>query len=145
MSSSSTTNPLKHIKFVRLRLETSTSMKPLETSQQVLIWLSGLKAQNTDGKRIVYIIFTIGAITASIIATVISIVFIYRNMSTQLEETLFCLFHTFGSSNTLYQLIVTVLLRHKLTGIFKNLSNIYNECNKKIEISFKNVFNETFF
>lgn len=113
-------------------------MSPLETSQLVLMWLSGVPPHESEHKlkKIAIIAFSLMMIIFAIVAEMASITFIYRNVSTNLEETLFCLFHTITVLQTIYQLIAKVLLRYKLIVIFENLLTIYNRSKLKHEILF---------
>lgn len=107
-------------------------MKPLESYQQVLMWLCGSPphASDSNQRKIAYIALTSMAITANLLSVISSTVFIYRNVSVNLEETLYSLFHNVGSMSSLYQDIATVLLSHKLIRIFENLALIYDQSKK---------------
>lgn len=114
----------------------SIVMKPLESNQRVLAWLCGYPLDKTASKRmkIAYIVFALSVIMAHLLSAMASTVFIHRNKSTDLEATLFSLFHTFASSSMLYQSIATVLLRRDLNAIFDGLANIYGKSKWKIII-----------
>lgn len=103
-------------------------MKPLETNQRVLIWLCGFPTDSSASKweKIAHIAFTLIVIATNLLSVVSSSVFIYRNVSINLEETLFSLFHTFASASMLYQSIAIVILCRELAAIFKTLANIYD-------------------
>lgn len=103
-------------------------MKPLETNERVLIWLCAFPIDKSTSKweKCIYIIFTLCVIMTHLLSLIFSSVFIHQNVSINLEETLFSLFHTFSSASMLYQSIATVFLCHKLAAIFKTLANIYD-------------------
>lgn len=104
-------------------------MKPLETNERVLMWLYLFPPNEFARKRmkIAHVVFAMSVIMTHLISVIVGAVFIHRYMSTNLEETLFSLFHTIAAASMLYQSIGTVILRHKLTAIFEGLSKIYNE------------------
>lgn len=104
-------------------------MNLLETNKQVLMWLCGIPPKEFDKKwkNIPYIILTASVIMVHSLAVISSAVFIYKNVSVSLEETLFSLFHNVGNSSTLYQSIAIILLKKKLTEIFESLSKIYDQ------------------
>lgn len=104
-------------------------MKPLKTSQRVLVWFCGHPPNESARKweKIVYIIFTLNVIICHFLSVVAGATFINRNVSVNLEETLFSLFHTVAFINTLYQSVVIVILCRELAAIFGGLSTIYKE------------------
>lgn len=112
-------------------------MNPLELYQRVLMWLCGLPPKKSDGKhmRFAYMTLTLCVIVGHLLSLVAGAIFIYRNVSINLEETLFSLFHTIGSVSMLYSSIATVLLCRKLPVIFGGLSNIYNKSEYEIDLS----------
>lgn len=114
-------------------------MKPLKTCQRVLMWLSGVPPDESDskGEKTQYILLTLIIITSHLLAAISGSAFIYRNISIDLEETLYSLFHTIGSWSTLYQCIATIVLRRKLNAIFTSLAKIYSESEIRIDISSK--------
>lgn len=108
-------------------------MKPLETNQRVLTWLCGVRPNESDknGKNISHIILTLSIILVHLLAVISSVVFIYRNVSVNLEETLFSLLYNVGNSSALYQSVAIILLKDKLTEIFERLSKVYDKSKKK--------------
>lgn len=109
-------------------------MNPLETSQRMLTWLSGIpphESESTRGK-IKFIVFTISLISNITAGVMASAIFIYQNISVDLEDTLFTLAYIVAALQILYQSIAIILLGHNLLEIFENLLTIYNE--SEIEI-----------
>lgn len=98
-------------------------MEPLQTIQRVLTWLCGVPPKESDSKRakLQYILLTFVVIMDQVVST------IYRNVSVDLEQTLFSLFHAIGSSSTVYQSIAVILLRYKLIAIIQCLMKIYDD------------------
>lgn len=104
-------------------------MKPLETSQRVMKWLYAFPKDEyaSPSKRIAYFAFASIIFISSILSVTASTVFILKNLSINLEDTLFSLFHNIGALVTVYQSIATILLRHKLMAIFNDLLKIYDQ------------------
>lgn len=104
-------------------------MNPLKTNKQVLTWLSGIPPDlaSSKRKRIAYITFTLFVILGNLFGFLAGAIFIYKNFSTNFEKTIFALLNTVTCGSALYQSIVTVILRCKLTAIFQGLSAIYKE------------------
>lgn len=103
-------------------------MKPLETNQRILTWLCGCPPNEFDGKwqKIAYKFFTFNIIATLSLAVIAGAIFIHRNLSIDLEGTLFSLFHTLAAISMIYQCIVTVMLCDELNNIFQGLSIIYD-------------------
>lgn len=104
-------------------------MKPLETNRQVLMWLCGFSPDESvvKWKKIACNAFTSSVIIIHLLSVLAGGTFILKNKSNGLEEILYSLMHTLGSSNMLYESIVTVFLCRELSEIFEELTNIYNE------------------
>lgn len=107
-------------------------MVPLEMNQRVLRWLSGYPPRESDSRmrRLAYISFTLFIIMAHFLSAISSITFSSRNITVDLAVTLCSLFPIFGSSSMLFQSIVIIILRQKITAIFDGLAKIYDECKK---------------
>lgn len=108
-------------------------MIPLERNQRVLTWLCGLPPHESYSERekIGCIVFTLCFVTTTIAGEISSSLFIYRNVLVDLEETLYALYHTIAGVQIVYQSVATVLLRRKLSVIFKSLSTIYDKSERK--------------
>lgn len=104
-------------------------MQPLETNQRTLTWLYAFPSNEgaTKWEKISYFMVTASVIVAHFCAMISGGFFIAKFVSIDLEVAIYSLFHTIAFSNMFYKSIITVLLRHKLQGIFKSLSKIYNE------------------
>lgn len=111
-------------------------MKPLRTNQRVLMWLCGVPPNESDSKRkkTAFVTLTLSVIIGHLFLVVAGAVFIYRNVSDNLEEALFSLFHTLPTASMLYQSVVTVFLCRELAGIFEELSDIYNTSDYELNI-----------
>lgn len=104
-------------------------MKILKTSQRVQMWLCGFPPDDSVSKwkRCAFVLFTSWIILVHSTSIIAGVTFIYRNVSINLEATLFSLYHTMGSTSMLYQSIVTVLSSRGIAAIYQGLSKIYNE------------------
>lgn len=107
----------------------SEAMRPLETNQLLLTWLYAFPPDESSikWKRIVHFVFSSGVLIAHFLSVMAGGTFIFKFVSIDLEEAIFALFHTIAACNMFYQSIVIVLLRHKFTAIFKDLSTIYDK------------------
>lgn len=105
----------------------------------MLKWLCGVPSHEFDGKRqkIAYIAFTTCVIFTTITAVMAGALFIYKNVSFNLEETLYALSHTISALKITYQSIVAVFLCHKLLAIFGVLSTIYDKSNTEFKLVLK--------
>lgn len=114
-------------------------MNPLEINRQVLTWLCGVPPHESDSKRkkIAYIVFTLSLIFTITTGVMASALFIYRNVSLNLEESLYSLIYTIDTSQILYQSMATVLLRRKLLAIFEGLLTIYRESETELDFFFE--------
>lgn len=104
-------------------------MIPLESNRRVLTWLCGVPPPDSCTKRekITYRVLATIIIMTHLLSVISSTMFIYRNMSVNLVEALYSLFHTVAALQTLYQSIGKVLLHRKIIVIFDRLEEIYNE------------------
>lgn len=114
---------------MKLGSEKSIRMNPLKTNRRVLTWLCGITPTKSTSKlqKIAYIGLTSFVMIGHLLSVAASSVFIYRNISDNLKETLFALMHVVSAASMIYQSVVTSLLRRKIDSIFKRLSTIYNE------------------
>lgn len=109
-------------------------MIPLARIQLILVWLYAFPPDGlaTRRKKIAYFLFAASVIVALFFAVTSSGLFIFNNFSINLEETIFAFSHAIACSNMLYQSTAIVILRHKLTTIFKSLAKIYEESKNKL-------------
>lgn len=115
------------------------TMTPLATNQLVLTWLYAFPSDKSASKwkRIAYFVFALCVFVVNVSGLIAGASFISKFMSTKLEDALFSLYHTCVSCNAVYQSIAIVILRHKLSAIFKSLEKIYHESEIKF-VDFNN-------
>lgn len=101
-------------------------MKPLETSQRVLTWLSVCPASaNTDKlTKLAYIFLTIFTIIGMTGIITTSVAFFVKFFSTRLEEALVSMFQVSGTGGSWYMFIAVFPSRHKIKTIFDRLTEI---------------------
>lgn len=104
-------------------------MIPLETNQLLLMWLYAFPVDESASqrKKIAYLLVSIAVAAVNFSNLLAGTLFVVKYISVDIEMAIFALFHTIPAFNMFYQCVVIVLLRHRLTEIFKSLSNIYNE------------------
>lgn len=111
-------------------------MNPLQTNQRVLSWLCGQPPSESERKwkRLSYIAVTSFIMIGHLLSVVASTIFIHRNISDNLEETLFALMHVVSAASMIYQIVVTSFLRQKLASIFDGLLAIYKESKLNLRV-----------
>lgn len=107
----------------------NNKMRSLKTNQQVLTWLCVFPPEKcvSTWKRIADIAFTLIIVVGQLLCVISSASFIWKYVSTNLEESLFSLVHSIPGSGTLYQGVVILILRRSLIAIFDQLSKIYDK------------------
>lgn len=116
-------------------------MKPLSTNKKVLNLLGILKIDENANKRekILQITTSVGMIMFELFILISSVVFIYKNVSTNLEVCLYAIFQTVGCTGQIYMMISALIQRSKIAEMFKTLSNLYSE-SKNSNILLKWIF-----
>lgn len=109
-------------------------MLPLKTNQLMLDWLYAFPPNTfaSKSKKIVYFAFASSVVITHCSSFIGGALFFWKSLSIDLNLALFALFHTIGSISMLSECITIILLRRKLTAIFKGLSRIYDESKIKI-------------
>lgn len=120
-------------KNLTLVKQKSKIMKPLESIQLAMTWLYAFPTDPTASKwkKLAYFMFSLGITVANLSSTTAGALFIVKNVSNNLEDSIFAFFHTIACFNMLYQSIVIVVLRRKLAALFTSLSKIYEESKKE--------------
>lgn len=108
-------------------------------NQRVLTWLCvfPLDEVATMKENMTCIAFSIGVILTIFSGMTGSIVFFLKFVSTDLEESLYALFQIAALISTINAIVVVILLRHRIPGMFKNLTGIYEECKLKRDSNYK--------
>ena len=104
-------------------------MKPLATTQQVFKWFCVYSADDSTNRweRATHAIFTIAIGILEVCAIITSAAFIRKFVSIDFESPLFAFLQVLGHTVGLYGILFTLLLRHEIASIFKQLSEIYDE------------------
>lgn len=103
-------------------------MKPFPLIKRILIWL-GLCSVDENTKKwekIGYISFSfmIGIILSGLTA---SLLYFWQFLTSYEEMSLLPLFQITGNVSMLYSIITVFLSRQKISALFRNLSEIYDE------------------
>lgn len=106
------------------------NIKPLATIRQVFTWLCVCSADKIRNKKMKnsYIILTTIILIALLCVISASIAFFMKNVSNDLESSLYCLGQIMPYTSVLYLLIGGLFLRHKIDDLFDQLTEIYNGC-----------------
>lgn len=100
------------------------SPKPMETCQQILMYMS-VTEENESGWKKMFLksLIIIPFIAIELIG---SSVYFFRFMSTDLESSLSALYQIAAHTGILNSVIVTIITRRKLLEIIKSLQKIYD-------------------
>lgn len=101
-------------------------MKPLKTSQRILIWLCMCSAEKSTSVRKSVTYFTIFLIIFAINFgnTISGYMYFIKYMSTDLEGCLFAFMASSATLVVLYTMFSAYRLRHKINELFENLAII---------------------
>lgn len=102
-------------------------MKPLELNQKALIWLFMCSADKTVDRRkkILYFFCFLLVLFVNMAALIAATKFALKFFSTDLEECLYAFFQISAIAGIVYVMLAAFLLRHKISTIFTQLSDIY--------------------
>lgn len=119
-------------------------MKPLQSIQKMLTWLSICRfdvavdvADETKRKwiKFMYVAFSFAIIATEINAFCSGAVFFLKNVSSDLNAALFALLLMVGYSGTIYTFIVALVIRHKIHDTIKSLTTIYDTSKNSLKFS----------
>lgn len=115
-------------------------MIPLKTNRRVLTWFCVYPPERyaSQLKRFLYKCSGLFAFAVLVAGTLGSIAFIIKNISIDLENSLFALMTTVGNVSMVYMVAATYIIRRKIVAIFDSLTKIYNE--RKHSIDLKHYF-----
>lgn len=107
----------------------SLKMKPLVTNYRVLTWLCVCPSEVpiSWGRKLAYICLITSIFIACVYATLASAAFLIKNLSVDLEESLYSFAQMAGYIAATYLIIVALFLRQEITKLFAGLSRIYAE------------------
>lgn len=102
-------------------------MKPLPTTQRVLIWLCVCPDKKaTKWQQFAHITFTILNAIVLLSGTISSLFFTIQFVMTNLEDTLYAIAQIAGGSCVSYNLSVAYIFRYEINAILDSLSKIYD-------------------
>lgn len=102
-------------------------MKPLQTNQQVLTWLSmhPVDKSTSKSKRMLYIAFTIINVILTLVTVISSATSFAIYITSDIEASLYAVFQ-FAANIAVFNLIaVGMVYRHRVASIFRNLAKFY--------------------
>lgn len=113
-------------------------MKPLQMSQLILTWLSLCPPDENIKKRqkIAYFLFTVTMFLIEFIGFLSSIAFLLTYLRRDLNKALYSVFQIASSSSVMYTMSAVFFLRHKISKIFTNLSEIYKSSENHFDLFF---------
>lgn len=104
-------------------------MKPLPTNQKMLACMCILPADENSSKRerILNVASTLALIVVELCIFISSGAFIMKNVSTDLEVSLYGVFQVVASFGLTYMMISGIIFRRKIAAMIQTLSNLYDE------------------
>lgn len=116
-------------------------MKPLELNQRALTWLFMCSPPKRTlwWKKLLYFTFFCFVFVTNFLVLVAASTFALKSFSINLEEFLYAFFQISALAGIVYVMLAAFLLRHKISTIFEQLSDIY-EASK----SFGAMWNQNF-
>lgn len=104
-------------------------MKPLATNRQLFTWLCICQADDSVGnrERILYRIISLFSFGIVIIGFIASVMFIWKNISTDLESAIFAILQASAGLSLIYMDSAGFILRRKMTRIHERLTDICEE------------------
>lgn len=105
------------------------NMQPLVTIYQMLEWLCVCPPEKAISwrKHVAYISLISSIFIACVTIMAMSLSFVIENLAVDLEKSLYALAQFVGYVGETYMIILVLLLRHRITGLFKKLSQIYKD------------------
>lgn len=110
-----------------LKIILEFKMKPLATHERVLTWLCIFPAANDTSKwkKSLYILLVFILFVLEVCALVSSLIFFLKNVSNNLEESLYSLFQISAFSCLTYFSFISFYSRHEIMAVFGKLAQIY--------------------
>lgn len=103
--------------------------KVLETNRCVFAWISAFPPDvcANKWKRIAYVIATLAILLDFVVGNCASVAFFLDHVSTDLGQASFAVVQIFTMCMCIYTILVLVVSRQKLFGVYKRLVEIYDE------------------
>lgn len=105
-------------------------MIPLVAHRRIwtCLGLCSFDENSTKLAKMAYILFNFSLFASFVGAVLASAEFVRQSFSTDLEGSLHALFQLTAYIGVVYVAIITVVVRHKVTHIFEQLTEIYRKC-----------------
>lgn len=106
-------------------------MEPFAEYRKLLTWYCVYQAAKNISKlaKSLHIIFCACVFLGNICATISSTIYFLKFLSIDLGSSLYALFQITSTGSGAYGIILLLVIRHKITTNFENLSKIYKKCN----------------
>lgn len=113
-------------------------MNILESSHKRFILL-GICPSNSDNPFIKFrnIALSVALFAINVVSAIGSVIFVFRNSSTNLEGSLHGAMTVTASTAVLYMTIVAIILRHEIDDNFSAFQTIYDKCMCLVQIKRK--------
>lgn len=108
-------------------------MQPLSTNQRVLMWLCVCLSEE-GGKRSrywekwVHFVFFLSVVSILTFYVASSIAYFVTFSSDELKESLHGIYQATAVLTVLYMIFTALILRNKISTMFRKLEQIYKEC-----------------
>lgn len=107
----------------------TSKMKALVTNKRYLIWLCLHPPKESASflNVLCYFLFTTSVLAIICIGLIVSLVYFYRILTTDMDFTLLPIFQISADANMAYAVTVSFFSRHKMAGIISTLDTIYEQ------------------
>ena len=105
-------------------------MRPIFTSEQVLIWL--YLYPDASSKQSLKLALGIGVFAANLANVIVSGAYVGKFATTDLGEALYALFEAVGFFGLCYIIVIAFLSRNRTSATLQKLSDIYEQCKNLI-------------
>lgn len=113
-------------------------MDPLPLNRRVLVWLYMFPPVDGASRwnKLASMCFSSAVCITLVGCVASSVVFVFRFIAIDLEDSLYAMFPLIACSGLLYTHIVAILSRHDITKLFEKLSQIYQTSEQNLLTQF---------
>lgn len=106
------------------------NMKPLVEYRRVSIWLGAYPIDENEPKwmKFTYMLYCFYSFLMNLVATISSLAFFLKNVSVDLEVSLYTLLQITASGCGTYACGFLFFSQNRVTKMLEDLTDIYNEC-----------------
>lgn len=112
----------------------SKKMEILVTNRQALtwLWMHPIDEDATKWQKTVNLVFSLLVFVIHLCSMMSAATFIFKNVSFDMEESLYAILQTVASSACFYVMIIGFYSRRKMLAIFRGLSKIVDICKNSL-------------